>query len=169
MIRGISPEGFVFLFFASVILVTAFMSSSSYGADSSEQPLSFSNKDLEHYENPADRSPRQPQSPEPKNSEGKKTKAEDSREQREKEYWCKKAAPQRKKIQHLHEEISEKERELAEENTGVAVRNKKTRTLNKALAKARKRLEDAEGKFSDLADEAHRKGVPMGWLRCQFE
>jgi|GEM_PF-1353792 len=169
MIRGISPEGFVFLFFTSVILVTAFMSSSSYSADSSEQPLSFSNKDLEPYENSADRKPREPQSPVPKNSEVKKTKAEDSREQKEKEYWCKKAAPQRKKIQQLNEEISEKERELAVENAGTAVRNKKARTLDKALAKTRKRLKDAEGMFSDLADEAHRKGVPMGWLRCQFE
>lgn len=169
MIRGISSEGFVSLSFVSVILVTAFMSSASYGADSSEQPLSFSNKDLEPYENSADRKPRELQPPEPKNSEVKKTKAEDSREQREKEYWCKKAAPKRKKVQQLNEEISEKERELAEENIGVAAKNKKSRTLDKALAKTRKRLKDAEGMFSDLVDEAYRKGVPMGWLRCQFE
>ena len=166
MIRGIIPKRFVFLVFASVILVIALMSSSLYAAaDSSGQPLSFSNKDLEPYENSGDRT----QSAEPKNSEFRKTKAEDSREEREKEYWCKKAAPQRKKIQQLKEEISEKERELTEENTGVAVKNRKTRTRDKALSKTRKRLKDAEGKFSDLADEAHRKGVPMGWLRCQFE
>ena len=169
MIRGISPEGLVFLFFATLILVIAFMSSSTCGADSSGRPLSFSNKDLEPYENPEGGSPREPQSPEPKSSEIRKTKAEDSKEQREKEYWCKKTAPQRKKIRQLNEEISEKERELAEENAGGSARNKKTRTLNKALAKTRRRLKDAEGMLSDLADEAHRKGVPMGWLRCQFE
>jgi hypothetical protein len=168
MIRGISPEGLIFLFFASLILVTAFMSSGSYGADSSEQPLSFSNKDLEPYENSGDRK-REPQSPEPKNSEVKKTKAEDSKEQKEKEYWCKKATPQRKKIRQLSEEISEKERELTEENAGGMARHKKTRSLNKELGKTRRRLKDAEGMFSDLEDEAHRKGVPMGWLRCQFE
>ena len=69
----------------------------------------------------------------------------------------------------MNEEINEKERELAEENAAGSARNKKTRTLNKALAKTRRRLKDAEGMLSDLADEAHRKGVPMGWLRCQFE
>jgi flagellar biosynthesis GTPase FlhF len=169
MLRGISLEGFVFLFFASAMLVTALMSSDSCGADSSERPLSFSNKDLEPYENPADGKPREPQSAEPKSSEVRKTKAEDSKEQREKEYWCKKTAPQRKKIQRLNEEINEKERELAEENAGGSARNKKARTLTKSLEKTRRRLKDAEGILSDLAEEAHRKGVPMGWLRCQFE
>lgn len=152
-----------------VILGIAFMSSSTYGADSSARPLSFSNKDLEPYENPEGGNSRGPQSPEPKNSEGRKTKAEDAKEQREKEYWCKRTTPQRKKIRQLNEEINEKERELAEENAAGSARNKKTRTLNKALAKTRRRLKDAEGMLSDLADEAHRKGVPMGWLRCQFE
>jgi chromosome segregation ATPase len=168
MIRGISPEDFFFLFFASVILAAAFMSSSSYAAGSAEQPLSFSNKDLERYEN-SDRQSREPLSADPKNSEVRKNGAGDSREQREKEYWCKKAEPQRRKIQQIKDEINEKERELAEESTGVAANKKKARTLDRALSKTRKRLKDAEGKFSDLADEAYRKGVPMGWLRCQFE
>ncbi len=166
MIRGISPEGLVFLCFASLMLVTVFMSTNSEGADSS-QPLSFKNKDLEHYESPGDRKTREPQLPEQKNSEVRKTKTEDSRELREKEYWCKKATPQRKKIEHLTEEISEKERELTEENAKGSVKNKKT--LTKTLTKTRRRLKDAEEKFSDLEDEAYRKGVPMGWLRCQFE
>lgn len=169
MVRGISSEGLVFLFFASVILCAAFMPFNSYAADSSEEPLSFSNKDLGPYESSEDRKPRELRPPEPKNSETRKAKAEDFREQREKEYWCKKAAPQRRKIQQLNDEIREKEQDLAEDNAGAAVRHKKTRTLNKSLAKTRKRLKDAEEMFSELADEAHRKGVPMGWLRCQFE
>ncbi len=167
MRKGISLEGSVYLFCAYILVIIFFASSSSYGADSYEKQLSFSNKDLKPYEN-SDAKPRELQS-EPKNSEVRKTKAEDSREQKEKEYWCKKAAPQRRKIQQLHEEIKTKERELAEENAKFIAKNKKTGTFNKSLLQARKRLKDAEGRFGDLQDEAYRKGVPMGWLRCQFE
>jgi hypothetical protein len=169
MIKGMNPKGIVLLIILSVMIFTASAVSSSFGADTSQQPLSFSNKDLESYENSADHKTRGSQSTELKSSEVRKTKAEDAREQKEKEYWCKKAAPQRKKIQRLNEEIGEKEKELAEENSRGSIRNKKTRTLNKGLAKIRKRLKEAEGNFGDLEGEAYRKGVPPGWLRCQFE
>jgi hypothetical protein len=163
MIRGTGSGAIVFFFFAAA------MFGISSGADSSEQPLSFSNKDLESYENPADRTNREPQPPGPERSGVKKAKVEDSGEQREKEYWCRKASPLTRKIRQLGEEIREKEVELREENASVDARKKKTQTLHKELAGVRKRLKAAEGNFSDLADEAHRKGVPQGWLRCQFE
>ena len=169
MMRGMNPEDIVLLIIISVTTFTAFTVSSSYGADPSPQPLSFSNKDLELYENSADHTTRGAQSPELKGPEVQKTKAEDTRAQKEKEHWCRKATPQRKKIQRLREEIGEKEQGLAEENPRGFTQNKKARSLNKELAKVRKRLKEAEENFGDLESEAHRKGVPPGWLRCQFE
>jgi len=169
MTRGTNPEGIFFLITSSVVMFTAFMVSSSYGTDPSQQPLSFSNKDLEPYENSADHETRGSQSPELKNSEIHKTKVGHAGEQKEKEYWCKRAAPQRKKIQRLNGEIDEKEQELTEENSRGFSQNKKTKALNKELAKIRKHLKEAEENLGDLESEAHRKGVPPGWLRCQLE
>ena len=169
MTRGTNQEGIFFLIMTSVVMFTAFTVSISYGTDTSQQPLSFSNKDLKPYGDSADHKTREAQSTELKSSEIQKTKAEDTRHQKEKEYWCKKAAPQRKKIQKLKGEIGEKEKELAEENPRSLSGNKKTKALNKELSKIRNRLKEAEENFGDLEGEAYRKGVPPGWLRCQFE
>lgn len=169
MIRRTSRRGVLFLLFATTILGTVIMPSASYSSGPSERPLFFSNKDLEPYKDTAGPATREAQPLESKSPEVKEAKFEDPREQREKEYWCGKATPLRKKVQRLSEETREKERELAEENAKGSVRNKKAQALNKELAKARKNLKNAQEDFSDIADEAHRKGVPQGWLRCQFE
>ncbi len=169
MTKGMNPEGIAFLIFIAAVIIPAFAVSVSYGEDPSEQPLSFSNRDLKRYENSADHETRASESTELKSSEVRKTKVADNRQQKEKEYWCKRAAPKRTKIQRLNAEIDEKEQELAEENSKNLIQNKKAKTLNKALGKIRKRLKEAEENFSELESEAHRKGVPPGWLRCQFE
>ncbi len=169
MTRGTNQEGILFLIMTSVVMSFAFTVSISCGADTSQQPLSFSNKELKPYEESADHKTRGAQSTEMKSSEIQKTKAEDTRQQKEEEYWCKKAAPQRKKIQKLKGEIGEKEQELAEENSRSLSGNRKTKALDKELSKIRNRLKEAEENFGDLEDEAYRKGVPLGWLRCQFE
>ncbi len=167
MTRRTSPQYRLLLLFASVLMGTAFMLSGSYGADSSQKPLSFSNKDLEPYENTDAK--QEPEPPKRKGSGVKEIKAEGSREQKEKEHWFKRASQQKRKIQRFKDDMGEKEQELAEENRRGVVQSKKTKALNKEIAKIRKRLKNAEGDLSFLEDEAHRKGIPPGWLRCQFE
>ncbi len=169
MTKGTNPGEILSLISLSAIMLSSFTISVSFCAEPSEQPFPFSNKDLQRYENSADHKTGEPKSTELKGPEVRKTKAADSRQQKEKEYWCKKAAPKRTKIQRLNEEINEKEQELAEEESKNVIQNKKAKTLNKDLVTIRKRLKEAEENFGDLEGEAYRKGVPPGWLRCQFE
>ncbi len=167
MVRTRMKSSLLYIFWA-VTIGTAFMLSGAYAADSSQKSLTYSNKDLQPYVDSSPRELREPDSPHPKGPNKTKT-ATVSREQREKEYWCKKASGPRKKIQRLNDDISEKEQQLAETSRNGAIRNGKTMALNKEIAKTRKRLKYAESDLRDLEDEAYRKGVPPGWLRCQFE
>jgi uncharacterized protein (DUF3084 family) len=98
--------------------------------------------------------------------------AEAKKEKEDKEYWCKKAAQHRKKIEKAQEEIKEAEKKLSEtENIGLqdAKKKKNHKQAQKNLDRAKKQLKDSEKELRELEDEAHRKGIPPGWLRCQFE
>jgi hypothetical protein len=41
--------------------------------------------------------------------------------------------------------------------------------MQEMLNARRLKLREAEGALNDLEDEARRKGVPPGWVRCNFE
>ena len=41
--------------------------------------------------------------------------------------------------------------------------------MQERLNERRLKLREAEGALSDFEDSAHRKGVPLGWIRCNFE
>ena len=104
----------------------------------------------------------------PSTSDGKSEKAERLRkieEERGKEYWCKKAAPYRRKVDSARDEVRSAEKELAEDPAD----KKKGRALKKKLEGSRSRLKNAELDLAEIEGEAHRKGIPPGWLRCQFE
>jgi len=134
-----------------------------------EQPQIFTNQDIEKYK---ERS-------EAKATTDTKTVSRDDmerarndekqsiREDREKEYWCKKASAYKKKIKKADDDVKETEREIAQESSKGTNRGKKTAQLQKKLEKAHKIVEYAEADLGELEDEAHRKGVPPGWLRCQ--
>ncbi len=93
-----SRKGMLSYIFGIEALGAPFMLSGSYAADSLPKSLSFSNKDLQPYEDSAPSQLREPESLPPKGSGPHKTKTEAGlREQTEKEYWCKKALGQRKK------------------------------------------------------------------------
>ena len=99
---------------------------------------------------------------------GNKERAQKIIEAKEQEYWCKRATVQKRKIEHIQEDISDSEKNLSGE-VGGRVTHKKKKEFTKRIEVSRKKLKYAERDLADIEDEAHRKGVPPGWLRCQFE
>lgn len=130
-----------------------------------KEPPVFTNQDIEKYKQPSD-SKFHPVKTD--RTAEKKAKAEKIKEEQEKESWCKKANSYKKKIDKIKDEITEAEKELSEEK-GVDLSYKKKKEVQKRLHNARKHLKYAEKDLSELEDEAHRNGIPPGWLRCQFE
>lgn len=122
----------------------------------------FSNKDLEQYKMPSDNKTTYRKI---RSTETKKEEVEGKKELREQEYWCKKATSYKRKIERGRDDISEMEKELSAE-TG---KRKKNIALEKRIAKARKQIAYVEKDMADFEDEARRKDIPPGWLRCQFE
>ena len=47
--------------------------------------------------------------------------------------------------------------------------SKKVNTLQSRLKKAKDHKSSTERDLKDIENEAHRKGIPPGWLRCQFD
>lgn len=124
----------------------------------------FSNQDIEQYKNPSDNKPNK--------TELKREKAKKTKEQEEKEYWCKKATEHRKKIEKAQADVKASEKKIAEtEETDMQnIKKKKgSKQAKKDLSRAKKQLKEAENNLGELEDKAHRKGIPPGWLRCQFD
>ncbi len=138
----------------------------------------FTNQDIEKYKKPSDSEPQSTKIDRTidKTSE-RREKAEKIKEEREQEYWCKKATVYKRRIEKAQDKVEEAEKELselqnAEPLTSIQKKRateKKIKELQKKLERGRKQLKYAERDLSDLEEEAHRKRIPPGWLRCQFE
>lgn len=162
-------KSFCFLF--SIFLVNSICCTVVKGAESSleEQPQIFTNQDIEKYIGPSDSKATDTKTVSREDREEVRNKKNQSiREEREKEYWCKKALAYKKKIKKADDDVKETENKISEESRKNLHADKKTALLQKRLEKARKKVEYAEADLGELEDEAHRKGVPPGWLRCQF-
>ncbi|RPI37965.1 MAG: hypothetical protein EHM54_01780 [Nitrospiraceae bacterium] len=156
--------------FPAVILACFLFCMPVSGADTSvqDQPQLFTNQDLGKYNNPSASGTKDTKTVYQEDREGYlKDKKKNIMEEREQEYWCKKASAFRKKIEKADEDMKKIEKELSEENGKSLHAGKKSTELQKRLEKAKKRVKDAEADLDDLEHEAHRKGVPPGWLRCQ--
>jgi predicted nucleic acid-binding Zn-ribbon protein len=128
----------------------------------------FSNKDIEKYKSPSDYRAAKTKTDKPET----KKKAGKTKEQNEKEYWCKRAAEYKKKIEKAKQEVEEIEKKLAEleGNPLPDAKSKKAlKQLNSKLRNSKKQFRNAERDLGDFENEAHRKGIPPGWLRCQFD
>lgn len=147
-----------------VVLLAGLFSSDVYGEkDSSQQDVPyFSDKDVEQYKMPSDN---KPPGTRVKDARTKEEKAAEKKEQREQEDWCKRATLLRKRIEKAQDAALEIEEELSAEKLS----RKKRIPLEKKLKRARKQVSYAEKDLTDLENEAHRKDIPPGWLRCQFE
>ncbi len=149
------------------ILVITFIllfSVSAIGEDSTTQrqvPY-FTNEDIEKYKKPSDGNP---QVTKIDKTGEKREDPQKIKEEREKESWCKKATQYKNKKERIQENIADTEKALSRNNLCW----KSRRSLNRSLEKQKRQLKYAEKDISDFEDEAHRKGIPPGWLRCQFE
>jgi chromosome segregation ATPase len=123
----------------------------------------FTNQDIERYKETSD-SRGSVQGP--GSGGAKKETAARLQAKREAESWCKKARTSRKRIQKDKDDVQEIEGALEDLKD---TKSRKKAGLEKKLAKARKQLESSERDLAELEDDAHRNGVPPGWLRCQFD
>ncbi|MCL4476034.1 MAG: hypothetical protein M1508_07400 [Nitrospirae bacterium] len=157
---------FKFLPILLIISVVLLFSVIAWGEDSTVQkevPV-FTNQDVEKYKNPSDSGPRTVRTD---RTAEIKEKAQKIKKEREKEYWCKKATQYRKKIEMANDDIAEAEKELSGESSVLSY--KKKRVAQDKLNKAKRRLKYAEKDLAEIEEEARRKEIPPGWLRCQFE
>jgi len=157
-------------FLFSIFLVNSMCCTAVNGAESSvqEQPQLFTNQDIEKYKGPSEAKTTDSKTGSREDMEkGGNDKKQSIREDQEKEDWCKKASANKKKIKKADDDVKETEREISIESSKSRYGGKKTAQLQKRLEKARKKVEYAEADLGELEDEAHRKGVPPGWLRCQ--
>ena len=154
----------------SIFLVNSMCCTAVNGEDKSVQgqPQLFTNQDIEKYKGPSEAKTTDTKTISREDIEKvRNDKNQSIREDQEKEYWCKKASAYKKKIKKADDDVKETEKEISQENNKSLHANKKTAQLQKKLEKARKKVEYAEADLGELEDEAHRKGVPPGWLRCQ--
>jgi len=157
------------LFFSlSIVFIYSLLCTSVHGDDRSlrDQPQLYTNQDIERYKTPSEVATTAAKSaPQEEDREDKKQRI---REDHEKDYWCKKASSYKEKIEKADEAVKEIEKKLSEEKSESLRTSKKNTPLQKRLVKARKQVTAAEKDLDDLEHEAHRKGIPPGWLRCQI-
>ncbi|MBI5025157.1 MAG: OmpH family outer membrane protein [Nitrospirae bacterium] len=156
-----------FLFILSIGFIIGPASVFSSGEDRTAQkdvPY-FTEEDLERYKESSGDNPQTERLD--RKAEGKE-KTGKAKKEENREYWCKTANTYRNKIDKARDEIAEIEKELRGEG-GTPLGPRKRRTLENELRRAQKQRRNAERDLSELEEEAHRKGIPPGWLRCQFE
>ncbi len=154
------------------------------GAQSKEpadtpEPQVFSNKDLENYMLPTyDKTPgTATNNGFTSEEDDMKRRARKIQEQDEQEYWCKKASAYTKQIDNSKNNVKDSENALSElTNSLLSAGGRKRKSIEKEIKKTeqtlkmdKKRLREKEEDLAELEGEAHRKGIPPGWLRCQFE
>jgi len=133
-----------------------------------DEPKVFTNEDIEKYHAPSAGSATASNPlPQEDSDTDRKYKERRISGEHEMEYWCKKARTINRRIEDDRETVKEIGDQAVEPGTRRSSSRKKTATLEKKLDKAKKRLRNSESDLKDLEDEAHRKGIPPGWLRCQ--
>lgn len=151
---------FILLLVVSIGLFPGF----AFGEDKKEAPL-YTNQDIEKYKKPSDSKSAAVRTDKTSEKSGKSQKL---KEEHEREYWCKTATSYKRKIEKVKDDIAEAEKELSGESS-MHISYKKKKTIQNKITKSKKQLRYAEKDLAEFEGEAHRKEVPPGWLRCQFE
>jgi len=135
-----------------------------------EQSPSYTDRDLNQYRNPAD--DRSTTTPAPSRRLAKKAADSDSKE---KESWCLAGTRHAKKIDVAKERLQSadalvaKRQEEADRKPSDAKARKRLADAHKKQVKEQKKLAQEEAALSTLENRAHRKGIPPGWLKCNFD
>ncbi len=138
--------------------------------------LVFSDQDLEKYgkSQDAQTEPAVPGSEDTRRISGEereKATEENKRkgEEKQKERWCNRGNKLRRKIEKLRLNVQGREREIAGMSIITFREITRKEKAQKDLERGyKRRLMDAEQSLTDAENEAYRKHIPMGWLRCQF-
>ena len=131
-----------------------------------DKPQTFTNDDIDKYRNPSDNRIQEQRKTTPST---KKDENKIAREKQEQEYWCKRATTAKRKIENAGRDVREREADISREESKDVRTSRKMNTLQGRLKKAKDQLSSAEGDLNDIENEAHRKGIRPGWLRCQFD
>ncbi len=152
------------LFILLLVVSVGLFSVSAFGEDKKEAPL-YTNQDIEKYKRPSNSKTGVVRTDKTSEKSGKSQKL---KEEHEKEYWCKTATSYKRKIEKVKDDIAEAEKELSGESS-MHISYKKKKAIQNKITKSMKQLRYAEKDLAEFEGEAHRKEVPPGWLRCQFE
>jgi hypothetical protein len=129
----------------------------------------FTNHDLEPYERQYESEKKVPVQDK---QTGKHSKAYGRvRHVDQQEYWCKRGTVTQEKVDRAKEKLIKAEEYSEEMKSRTFWRGKSKRTganAERKLEKAKEDLLSAERAYRKTDDEAHRKGIPPGWLRCEF-
>ena len=137
------------------------------------RPEVITNKDIERYKLPSDA---HSQSPTRAKTAERDEKARKSGEKEEQEYWCKRATYYNKKVEKARAELEKQEERLAELREDASKElDKKRKGVEKEIKRTREKIRNAQREVKErekeldrVEHEAHKKGIPPGWLRCQF-
>jgi len=97
------------------------------------------------------------------------------KERQEKDYWCKRSAYYKKRIEKAQYEVDKEDELLSElKDTGAPVKGEdkmyvdnKIKITQDRLSGAQKLLKDRKRELARIEDEAHRKNIPSEWLQCR--
>ena len=164
-----------FSIFLCVFFIVSLFAVNVKGSDGPEQKegKTFTNKDLETYKNPSDNPTWAPKA---EKKEDKNDGLKKLHEEFEREQWCKRATVLKRKIEKAQDEVEDKEEKVADlkkEHSGADSKRqpayaKRIKRFEKDLEKSHKKVKYAQKDLDDLEEEARRKGVLPGWLRCQW-
>ncbi|NJD55894.1 MAG: hypothetical protein FIA94_05745 [Nitrospirae bacterium] len=151
---------------AAMVLFAAACAVCSPAGAAQEQAPVYSNRDIEKY--------KQLQDPRPAETkrdtrEERRLDAREAKNSQERERWCKRASAQKKKIEKAQYDVQSAEKALRHEEEKDFHGGKKSKQLKDKLQLAKRKLANEERDLSDIENEAHRKGIPPGWLRCQVD
>ena len=159
--------------FIFALLLFAAMPVFSDNVTNQQKGRVFTDDDLNKYR----KSPDVVQPPKKNEAVEKKRNFREKNEEVEKEYWCKKENELTRLVDKARDDVRHEEDKLERAKTAYSTkrsdRNKKSHEqhlnrLQNNIEKAKNRLKHSERNLQDLENEAHRKNIPPGWLRCQF-
>ncbi len=132
----------------------------------------YTNEDLKK-ERPAQKQGRIDDQPDLKASRAiKKRDPQKSSADSGKDKWCKNGTHLRNRVDGAKDSLKTAEKKQADAAARAEQRKKgrqkATAVSDAPVRKAKGNLARAEKQLSDLEQDAHRKGIPPGWLRCQF-
>jgi hypothetical protein len=152
-----------------IVLILASLAFNYQDCAAEDTPRVYTNDDLNR-KSPADVRDSDRRRPMTETKTNKSHKSASSYDAVNKEKWCKKATGLQNRVDSARKDLeaAKKKKQDAETVNSRKKRAKYAADAGKKVAHAQKTLDYSEKKLSDLEQEAHRKGVPPGWLKCQF-